>query len=188
MARWFQGALAALGVLGLLAMPAEARVGMTLAEFEAVSGRPIDNYDGPEGVKGRIYRDTWVSEASRKQFAGRTAIEVGNNQRVAKEVFLLDAPLSNDEKGAMDAVGIAFNLLPQDTPRKFVDSGRRSYEKGWVLWFDYGAGRYLNFFLDKEEKRIEAIVAGEQLAADGKPSTGLGGGGGGGSTEPSTDL
>ena len=110
--------------------------------------------------KGLIYRDVWFSEKSGKQFSGRTAIEMGTDNRVVKEVFFFDAPLPNTPDGAVDAVGIALNLLPPKTPQKFVDSGRRAYEHGWVLWFDYGSGRYVNFFLNQEETQIEAVVGG----------------------------
>ncbi len=140
--------------------PADAQVGMTLEEFEKISGKAIDKYKGQNGQAGHIYRDVWVSEKSKKQFAGRTAIEMGPDNRVVKEVFFFDAPLPNTPDGAVDAVGIAFNLMPTDTPKKFLDSGRRPYEHGWVLWFDYGNGRYINFFLNQEESQIEAVVGG----------------------------
>ena len=140
--------------------PASAQVGMTLEEFEKISGKSIDKYSGQNGQTGLIYRDVWVSEKSKKQFAGRTAIEMGPDNRVVKEVFFFDAPLPNTADGAVDAVGIAFNLMPQDTPKKFLDSGRRPYEHGWVMWFDYGNGRYINFFLNQEETQIEAVVGG----------------------------
>lgn len=142
------------------ATPAAAQVGMTLEEFEKVSGKAIDKYKGQNGQAGLIYRDVWVSEKSQKQFAGRTAIEMGPDNRVVKEVFFFDAPLPNTPEGAVDAVGIAFNLMPENTPKKFQDSGRRPYEHGWVLWFDYGNGRYINFFLNQEETQIEAVVGG----------------------------
>lgn len=150
---------AAVVALGLPA-PASAQVGMTLEEFEKISGKAIDKYKGQNGQAGLIYRDVWVSEKSKKQFAGRTAIEMGPDNRVVKEVFFFDAPLPNTPDGAVDAVGIAFNLMPENTPKKFLDSGRRPYEHGWVLWFDYGNGRYINFFLNQEETQIEAVVGG----------------------------
>ncbi|MEB3198812.1 MAG: hypothetical protein VKP62_16590 [Candidatus Sericytochromatia bacterium] len=140
--------------------PAVSQVGMTVTEFEAISGKAIDRYRTEEGGEGRIYRDVWVSERSKKQFKGRTAIELGADRRVIKELFLFDDPLPNSDEGAIDAVGIAFNLMPTGTPRRFVASGKRPYENGWVLWFDYGEGRYLNFFLDQQESSIEAVVGG----------------------------
>lgn len=160
--RWAKrGALAlALGAMLLPAGVAQAQVGMTLAEFERVSGKSIDSYKAADGSKGLIYRDVWFSEKSGKQFAGRTAIEMGADNRVVKEVFFFDSPLPNNPDGATDAVGIALNLLPPKTPQKFVDSGKRPYEHGHVLWFDYGNGRYINFFLNKEETLIEAVVGG----------------------------
>ncbi|MEB3223434.1 MAG: hypothetical protein VKS61_15270 [Candidatus Sericytochromatia bacterium] len=146
-------------------MPASAQVGMTRAEFEAISGEAVDRYKAADGEEGLIYRDVWVSERSKKQFAGRTAIELGPDQRVEKEVFFFDQPLTNSGDGAADAVGIALNLLPPGTPRTVLGSGRRPYEHGWVLWFDYGSGRYVNFFLDPEETRIEAVVGGQEPVA-----------------------
>jgi hypothetical protein len=137
-----------------------AQVGMTLQEFEKVSGKPIDNYQSTDGTKGLVYRDVWFSQASQKQFTGRTAIEMGPEKRVVKEVFFFDDPLPNNADGAKDAVGIAFNLLPDGTPKKFANSGKRPYQDGYVLWFDYGSGRYLNFFLNKMETKIEAVVGG----------------------------
>lgn len=158
---WKKGLLAlALMALVLPASPASAQVGMTLVEFEKISGKPIDSYKADDGSKGLIYKDVWFSEKSGKQFSGRTAIEMGADERVVKEVFFFDQPLPNTPEGAVDAVGIALNLLPPKSPQKFVDSGRRSYEHGWVLWFDYGAGRYINFFLNQEETQIEAVVGG----------------------------
>lgn len=147
------------------AAPAYAQVGQTLAEFEKVSGKPIDDYKTADGNKGLIYRDVWYSEKTKKQFQGRTAIEMDTDNRVAKEVFFFDDPLPNTPEGAVDAVGIAFNLLPKGTPSKFVNNGRRPYEHGWVLWFDYGEGRYINFFLDKEETKIEAVVGGVEATS-----------------------
>lgn len=140
--------------------PVQAQVGMSLDEFEKVSGKSVEKYKSPAGTPGLVYRDVWVSEKSKKQFNGRTAIEMGTDNRVVKEVFFFDAPLPNTPDGAVDAVGIAFNLMPTGTPKKFNDSGRRQYEHGWVLWFDYGNGRYINFFLDADEKTIEAVVGG----------------------------
>jgi hypothetical protein len=158
---WKKGLLALAVVAVCQPMsPANAQVGQTLTEFEKVSGKPIDSYKSDDGTKGLIYRDVWYSEKSGKQFSGRTAIEMGTDNRVVKEVFFFDNPLPNTPDGAVDAVGIALNLLPPKTPQKFVDSGRRPYEHGWVLWFDYGAGRYVNFFLNKEETQIEAVVGG----------------------------
>lgn len=160
--RWATRGMLALA-LGAILMPAgvaQAQVGMTLAEFERVSGKSIDSYKAADGTKGLIYRDTWYSEKSGKQFSGRTAIEMGPDKRVMKEVFFFDTPLANDPDGATDAVGIALNLLPPKTPQKFVDSGKRPYQHGYVLWFDYGNGRYVNFFLNKEETLIEAVVGG----------------------------
>lgn len=158
--RWVCGALLPLA-LGLWS-PGEAwaQVGMTRAEFEKTSGAAIETYKAVDGTEGLIYRDTWISERTRKQFPGRTAIELGADQRVLKEVFFFDDPLPNTEDGAVDAVGIAYNLMPTDMPRKFISSGKRPYENGWVLWFDYGQGRYINFFLDRDEQRIEAVVGG----------------------------
>ena len=78
---------------------------------------------------------------------------------------MTDKPLPNTPEGAVDAVGIALNLLPAKSPQKFVDSGRRPYEHGWVLWFDYGAGRYINFFLNQEETQIEAVVGGVEATS-----------------------
>ncbi|MDB5096860.1 MAG: hypothetical protein JWM80_1281 [Cyanobacteria bacterium RYN_339] len=153
-------AIAACALVTFPALPAAAQVGMTLSDFEKVSGKSIDNYKTEEGAKGLIYRDTWYSEKSKKQFLGRTAIEMDTDDKVAKEVFFFDDPLPNTPEGAVDAVGIAFNLMPKGTPTKFVNNGRRQYEHGWVLWFDYGEGRYINFFLDKEETKIEAVVGG----------------------------
>lgn len=160
LARLACAALAAAVVTVGLPAPADAQVGMTLEEFEKISGKAIDKYKGQNGQAGLIYRDVWVSEKSKKQFAGRTAIEMGPDNRVVKEVFFFDAPLPNTPDGAVDAVGIAFNLMPENTPKKFNDSGRRPYEHGWVLWFDYGNGRYINFFLNQEETQIEAVVGG----------------------------
>ena len=157
---WATGGLTVLATLGAMAAPASAQVGMTLKEFEATSGKSIDQYKTDDGSTGRIYHDTWYSEKSKKQFGGRTAIEMGADDKVTKEVFYFDDPLPNTPEGAVDAVGIAFNLLPKGTPPKFVDNGRRTYGKGWVLWFDYGEGRYINFFLDKDETKIEAVVGG----------------------------
>jgi hypothetical protein len=162
-ARW--GALVLAIGLGPWAGPASAQVGMTRDEFEAVSGEAIDRYKAADGEEGLIYRDVWVSDRSKKQFAGRTAIELGPDQRVEKEVFFFDTPLANSSEGAADAVGIALNLLPPGTPRKILNSGRRPYEHGWVLWFDYGSGRYVNFFLDADETRIEAVVGGQEPVA-----------------------
>lgn len=139
---------------------ASAQVGQSLADFEKVSGKPIDKYKAEDGTPGLIYHDTWYSEKSHKQFVGRTAVEMGADNKVEKEVFFFDEPLPNTPDGAVDAVGIAFNLMPTGTPRKFVKNGRRSYEHGWVLWFDYGEGRYINFFLDQDETKIEAVVGG----------------------------
>ena len=147
------------------AMPAEAQVGQTLIDFEKVSGKAIDQYKTAEGNKGLIYRDVWYSEKSKKQFQGRTAIETDTDNKVSKEVFFFDEPLPNTPDGAVDAVGIAFNLLPPGTPKKFSNNGRRTYEHGWVLWFDYGEGRYINFFLDKDETKIEAVVGGVEATA-----------------------
>lgn len=154
------GALVVIAVIGGLAAPAGAQVGQTLKEFERVSGKSIDSYKASDGSKGLIYRDTWFSEKSKKQFEGRTAIEMGPDNRVVKEVFFFDDPLPNTPAGAQDAVGIAMNLLPPNSPAKFVDSGRRPYEHGYVLWFDYGNGRYINFFLNQEETQIDAVVGG----------------------------
>lgn len=151
---------AGLAAAALPALPAAAQVGQTLQEFEKVSGKSIDTYKTDDGSEGRIYHDTWFSEKSKKQFQGRTAIEMDQENKVAKEVFFFDDPLPNTPEGAVDAVGIAFNLMPKGTPTKFLNNGRRPYEKGWVLWFDYGEGRYINFFLDKEETKIEAVVGG----------------------------
>ena len=159
-ARMAMAAAVVAGTCGGLAAPAMAQVGMTLAEFEKISGKAVDRYKSDAGVEGLIYRDVWVSEKSKRQFSGRTAIEMGPDQRVMKEVFFFDDPLPNTPDGAVDAVGIAFNLMPPNTPKKFLDSGRRPYEHGWVLWFDYGNGRYINFFLNKEETQIEAVVGG----------------------------
>jgi hypothetical protein len=156
----FAAVAATVVVLGAPAAPAQAQVGMTLEEFEKISGKSIEKYKGQNGQAGLIYRDVWVSEKNKKQFPGRTAIEMGPDNRVVKEVFFFDAPLPNTPDGAVDAVGIAFNLMPGDTPKKFIDSGRRPYEHGWVLWFDYGNGRYVNFFLNQEESQIEAVVGG----------------------------
>ncbi|MFP5502356.1 MAG: hypothetical protein ACLGIN_07685 [Candidatus Sericytochromatia bacterium] len=150
----------AVGICLLPAGLAEAQVGMTLKEFEAISGKSIDSYKTETGAKGLIYRDIWFSEKSGKQFPGRTAIEMGADNRVIKEVFFFDDPLPNTPEGATDAVGIALNLLPTKSPTQFVDSGKRKYENGWVLWFDYGSGRYVNFFLNQEETQIEAVVGG----------------------------
>ncbi|MEB3284287.1 MAG: hypothetical protein VKN33_03255 [Candidatus Sericytochromatia bacterium] len=144
---------------------ATAQVGMTRAEFEKTSGSAVDTYRAVDGSEGFIYRDTWISERNRKQFPGRTAIELGADHRVLKEVFFFDEPLPNNADGAVDAVGIAYHLMPSDTPRKFVSSGKRPYEYGWVLWFDYGQGRYINFFLDADEERIEAVVGGVESTA-----------------------
>ena len=158
---WKRGLLAlALVAVCLPGGVASAQVGMTLTEFEKISGKPIDTYKADDGTKGLIYRDVWFSEKTGKQFSGRTAIEMGADKRVIKEVFFFDEPLPNTPEGAVDAVGIALNLLPPKSPQKFVDSGRRPYEHGYVLWFDYGAGRYINFFLNKEETQIEAVVGG----------------------------
>lgn len=159
---WWKKGLLALALVAVCQpiSPANAQVGQTLNDFEKVSGKPIDQYKSEDGGKGLIYRDVWFSEKSGKQFSGRTAIEMGGDNRVVKEVFFFDDPLPNTPDGAVDAVGIALNLLPPKSPQKFVDSGRRPYEHGWVLWFDYGAGRYVNFFLNKEETQIEAVVGG----------------------------
>lgn len=169
-APWAQGRRVTLAAVGaglalLWGVPASAQVGMTRAEFEAISGEAVDRYKAADGEEGLIYRDVWVSERSKKQFAGRTAIELGPDQRVEKEVFFFDQPLTNSGDGAADAVGIALNLLPPGTPRTVLGSGRRPYEHGWVLWFDYGSGRYVNFFLDPEETRIEAVVGGQEPVA-----------------------
>jgi hypothetical protein len=153
-------AIAAAACATLPALPAAAQVGMTLQEFEKISGKSIDSYKTDDGGQGRIYHDTWYSEKTKKQFQGRTAIEMDADNKVAKEVFFFDEPLPNTPEGAVDAVGIAFNLMPKGTPTKFINNGRRQYEHGWVLWFDYGAGRYVNFFLNKEETQIEAVVGG----------------------------
>jgi hypothetical protein len=149
-----------LAFTALSAPPASAQVGMSLTEFEKVSGKSIETYKTSEGAKGLIYRDTWYSEKTKKQFMGRTAIEMDPEEKVSKEVFFFDDPLPNTPEGAVDAVGIAFNLMPKGTPTKFVNNGRRQYEHGWVLWFDYGEGRYINFFLDQQETKIEAVVGG----------------------------
>lgn len=161
--RGFRGAAALfLGAALMLATPAagRAQVGMTLEAFEQISGKPIDRYQAADGTQGLIYKDVWLSETSGREFTGRTAIEMTRERRVVKEVFYFDSPLPNNQDGATDAVGIGYNLLPPRTPSAFVNSGKRQYEKGWVLWFDYGEGRYLNFFLDAEETRIEAVVGG----------------------------
>lgn len=163
-ARRFALAAASALVLSLGAsQPANAQVGMTLAEFEQISGKSVDTYKGDNGSGGMVYRDVWVSDTNKKKFAGRTAIETGADSRVIKEVFYFDAPLPNTPDGAVDAVGIAFNLMPPNTSRKFIESGRRKYDHGWVLWFDYGQGRYINFFLDEDEKTIEAVVGGLEM-------------------------
>lgn len=159
---WMKKGLLALALVAVT-LPggtANAQVGMTLSEFEKVSGKPIDTYKADDGTKGLIYKDVWFSEKSGKQFSGRTAIEMGSDKRVIKEVFFFDKPLPNTPEGAVDAVGIALNLLPPKSPQKFIESGRRAYDHGWVLWFDYGAGRYVNFFLNQEETQIEAVVGG----------------------------
>ncbi|HEY9722275.1 MAG TPA: hypothetical protein V6D47_09685 [Oscillatoriaceae cyanobacterium] len=165
--RWgrtcFKG-MAAIALVTLLlpAGLAQAQVGQTRQEFEQVSGKPIDTYKTDDGTQGLVYHDVWYSEKTRKQFTGRTAIELSPDNRVVKEVFYFDQPLSNNQSGAVDAVGIALNLLPSDTPTQFVNSGRRPYKNGWVLWFDYGQGRYINFFLNKAETEIDAVVGGVQ--------------------------
>lgn len=158
--RWVCTGLLPLAVSLGIAGEASAQVGMTRAEFEKTSGTAIDTYKAVDGTQGLIYRDTWISERTRKQFPGRTAIELGVDERVLKEVFFFDEPVPNTEEGAVDAVGIAYNLMPTDMPRRFLSSGKRPYENGWVLWFDYGQGRYINFFLDPDERRIEAVVGG----------------------------
>jgi hypothetical protein len=156
-----RGMLALVAVFLILpASPAFAQVGQSLGEFEKVSGKAIDEYKTEEGNKGLIFRDVWFSDKSKKQFNGRTAIEMDGDDKVAKEVFFFDDPLPNTPEGAVDAVGIAFNLLPKGTPTKFVKNGRRTYQHGYVLWFDYGEGRYINFFLDQGETKIEAVVGG----------------------------
>ena len=157
-------ALSAALVLGL-PRAGLAQVGMTLERFEQISGKPIDRYKAADGTQGLIYKDVWLSETSGREFAGRTAIEMTRDNRVVKEVFYFDSPLPNTPDGATDAVGIGYNLLPPQTPSAFLDSGKRQYEKGWVLWFDYGEGRYLNFFLDPEEQRIEAVVGGVEATS-----------------------
>lgn len=160
---WIKGMAAIALVTSLLpALPAQAQVGQTRQEFESVSGKPIDQYKTDDGTQGLIYHDVWFSEKTKKQFTGRTAIELSPDNRVVKEVFYFDKPLSNDQAGAVDAVGIALNLLPPDTPQQFVNSGKRPYKNGWVLWFDYGQGRYINFFLNKAETEIDAVVGGVQ--------------------------
>ena len=146
-------------------LPAQAQVGQALSEFEKISGKSIEQYKTDSGGKGLIFKDTWFSDKSKKQFEGRTAIEMDSEDKVAKEVFFFDEPLPNSPEGATDAVGIAFNLLPSGTPTKFKTNGRRQYEHGWVLWFDYGEGRYINFFLDKQETKIEAVVGGVEVTS-----------------------
>lgn len=139
--------------------PSMAQVGQSLAEFEAVSGKPVDQSIGTNGELQLIFNEYWISKKSKQMLGGQTLIELVDNH-VFKEVFVFTQPLPNNSEGAADAVGITSNLLPPGVSRKFVDHGLRPYDSGFVLWFDYGHGLYTNFFLDKEQKMIIAVSAG----------------------------
>ena len=144
--------------LWLIAVPdAEAQVGMTQKEFEAISGQSIQKMAASDGQTAYVYRDTWVAQKTGRQLSGRTIVEFDANQKVRKESFEFDKPLPNTATGATDAVGIAFNLMPASLPTQFVDCGKTKIPAGWLLWFDYGEGRRIGFALDESESQIRSV-------------------------------
>lgn len=145
----------------LIATAASAQVGQTLAQFEAQTGTPIDSYKTDTGSIGLIFNETWGSNNG-AAIRGKAAIEFDQNGYVNKEVFSPTVAFPNTPAGLQTAIGIVSSIVPDGTPSSYYDHGLRAYPGGWVVWFDFGDGRYTNFMLNQPKTQIEAICAGIQ--------------------------